>query len=114
MGAFIGYGDRGVWASNRERDAFLDWYAEHRCEHGDAIWEYCKSDANRWTGCGIDLSDIFPLGQRFFISDMEYDEAAEAHWPDVAKLLRIIAQITSGDWQYDVGSTEAANWRDVG
>jgi hypothetical protein len=41
MGAFIGYGDIGVWASNSERDAFLDWFAKNRCAFGDARWEYC-------------------------------------------------------------------------
>ena len=30
MGAFLGLGKTGVWASNRERDALLDWFAEHR------------------------------------------------------------------------------------
>ena len=44
MGAFIGYGHTGVWANNRERDAFLDWFAANRCEPNDARWEYCKSD----------------------------------------------------------------------
>src|SRR5712672_1018716 len=60
MGAFLGYNDVGVWASNRERDAFLDWFAEHRCANGDARWQFCKSEGNRWMGCGVELSELIP------------------------------------------------------
>jgi hypothetical protein len=45
MGAFIGYDEVGVWATNAERDAFLDWFAENRCVRNDSHWEYCKSIA---------------------------------------------------------------------
>src|SRR3954452_23216224 len=113
MSAFIGYDHVGVWANNGERDAFLDWYAGHRCQRGDPMWEYCKSEGQRWTGRCIDLADIIPRGQILVVSDNEYDQAAKEHGPTVAKLLRIIARITTGDWQYVSGSPEAENWRDV-
>jgi hypothetical protein len=63
MGAFIGFGEIGVWANNRERDAFLDWFAEHRCCAGDSRWQYCKSDGSRWTGCGVELSVLIANGE---------------------------------------------------
>ena len=50
MEAFIGYGKTGVWATNSERDRFLDWYAAHRCQPHDERWEYCKSEAQRTMG----------------------------------------------------------------
>jgi hypothetical protein len=113
MGAFIGYGHVGVWANNQERNDFLDWYANHRCRPGDATWEYCKSEGHRWTGCCIELADLVPRGQRLIVTDAEHGEAAKEHGPNVAKLLRIIAEITSGEWQHVNGSREAENWRDA-
>lgn len=71
MGAFLGYDDVGVWASNGERDTFLDWFAEHRCARGDPRWEFCKSEGNRWPGCGIHLSEIIPRGEVLEISPSE-------------------------------------------
>lgn len=113
MGAFIGYDRVGVWANNQERNDFLDWYAEHRCQRGDPIWDYCKSEGQRWTGCCVDLVDIVPRGQSLIVSDTEYDEAVKEYGPSVAKLLRIIAGIISGRWQHISGSPEAETWRDV-
>jgi hypothetical protein len=111
MGAFIGYDNRGVWANNRERDAFLDWFGDHRCKNGDVTWEFCKSDANRWTGCGIELAEL--LGDHTFtVTDAECESAVQAYWPAVGQLLRIVADISSGRWQHSVSSTEAVNWRD--
>lgn len=112
MGAFIGYGDVGVWASNAERDTFLDWFAVHRCIEGDERWEYCKSDSQRWTGRCIDLEDcLIPRGVVLEISSDEYNEAASQFWPDFARLLGIIETITRGEWQIHVGSKAANRWR---
>lgn len=111
MGAFIGYGEVGVWASNRERDAFLDWFADHRCTPGGARWEYCKSEAQRWTGRCIDLEELIPKGEILEISQQEYTRAAEEHWPHVAQLLRIIESLTRREWQIRVDSKDAINWR---
>ena len=111
MGAFIGYGDTGVWANNRERDAFLDWFAAHRCTPHDERWEYCKSEAQRWTGCCIDLDELIPRGQLFEVSDTERSAAMVEFGPDVALLLTIISQITKGHWHHSVSSKDAVDWR---
>src|SRR5688572_21854818 len=111
MGAFIGYDDVGVWASNGERDTFLDWFAEHRCAPGDPRWESCKSERNRWTGCCIELSEIIPRGEVFSVSPAERSAPAVEHWPDFATLLDIISAITRGEWKHDVSSKEAVDWR---
>lgn len=112
MGAFIGYGEIGVWANNRERDAFLDWYAAHRCEPHDGRWEYCKSEAQRWTGRCIELDELIPRGEVLVVSDTEFAGAAIEFSPQVARLLRIINQITRGEWQHSVSSKAAVDWRD--
>jgi hypothetical protein len=112
MGAFIGYGDTGVWASNPERDAFLDWYAANRCRAHDVRWEYCKSEAQRWSGRCIELDELIPKGELFEVSDVERAAAAAEFWPHVAQLLDIISQITRGEWQHLGSSREAVNWRD--
>jgi len=112
MGAFIGYGQRGVWANNRERDAFLDWFADHRCVRGDAAWEFCKSEGNRWTGCCIELSDLIPSDETFSATEAELERAAQDYWPDVVQLIQIIADISRGRWQYAVDSKEAVDWRE--
>jgi len=112
MGAFIGYDDIGVWANNRERDAFLDWYATHRCQLHDARWEYCKSEAQRWTGRCIQLGELIPRGELFEVSNVERSTAAAEFWPHVAQLLGIISQITRGEWHHSVSSKESVDWRD--
>jgi hypothetical protein len=111
MGAFIGYGDIGVWASNGERDAFLDWFAENRCSHGDSRWEYCKSDAQRWSGRCIDLEDLIPTGEQLGFTEAEYSRAAVEFWPHVAQLLNIVEAITRGEWLIRVDSRVSIDWR---
>jgi hypothetical protein len=111
MGAFLGYDDVGVWASNGERDTFLDWFAEHRCTPGDARWEFCKSEGNRWPGCCIDLNEIIPRGEVLSISPAVRSAAAAEHWPDFAVLLDIISAVTRGEWTHLVSSKEAVDWR---
>src|SRR5215204_1880870 len=110
MGAFIGYDNVGVWASNGERDRFLDWFAEYRCVPGDQRWEYCKSDVHRWAGCCIELSEIIPPGEGFQISGDERVAAAQ-YSRDFATLLDIISAITRGEWKHLVSSKEADEWR---
>lgn len=111
MGAFIGYGDVGVWASNGERDTFLDWFASHRCADEDARWEYCKSGAQRWSGRCIDLGDLIPQREVLEISSEEYEQAAAEHGPDFARLLEIIESITRGEWHLRVDSKGSNYWR---
>ena len=106
MGAFIGYGDVGVWASNRERDAFLDWFAANRCTPGDTRWEYCKSEAQRWMGRCIELQDLIPVGEPLSLTEEEYTDAAKIFWPDVAQLLRILDSLTRGGWTLRADSVE--------
>ena len=111
MGAFIGYGDVGVWASNRERDAFQDWFADNRCAPNDARYEFCRSEGIRWTGCCINLEALIPRSEPFAISDDEYEQAKTIYWPHVAHLLGIIESIARGEWNIKVDSKEAIDWR---
>jgi hypothetical protein len=111
MGAFLGYDNVGVWASNRERDAFLDWFAAHRCSSGDATWQFCKSEGNRWTGCCIELDELIPRGTLFEASREEQASAAVEFWPEVGILLKIVGQITRGEWKHLISSREAIDWR---
>ena len=111
MGAFIGYGDACVWANNRERDAFLDWFADNRCAVDDSRYPFCKSEGNRWTGCGIDLHQLIPQSEVFAITDDEYDQAAATYWPHVAQLLGNVESITEGEWKIRVDSRAAIDWR---
>ena len=96
MGAFLGYGDVGVWATNRERDALLDWFADNRCSRHDARWEYCKSEAQRWMGRCIDLDELIPYGEPLRLTDEEYTKASTDYWPHLAQLLRILDAISQG------------------
>jgi hypothetical protein len=109
MGAFIGYGDTGVWVSNAERDGFLDWFAAHRCQPDDAHWEYCMSEGHRWPGCCIPLEELIPRGESFLASEEELAAAATEFWPGLAQLLGVVGQITRGEWRHDV--SKAFNWR---
>lgn len=111
MGAFLGYDNVGVWASNRERDSFLDWFAEHRSVPGDPCWQFCKSEANRWAGCCIELGEMIPPGDVFQSSPDERAAAAAQYGTDFAALLDIISAITRGQWKHLVGSKEAVEWR---
>jgi len=113
MGAFLGYNDVGVWASNSERDAFLDWFAAHRCADRDARWQFCMSEGNRWTGCCIELGELIARGEPFEVTEAERRAAAIAFWPVVSELLGVICMITRGEWQWLVSSTEAVRWRAV-
>ncbi len=65
MSAFIGRGDIGIWASNRERDAVLDWFAEYRCSIGDRRWQWCKDGSQRWPGRCIDLTEALQNDEMF-------------------------------------------------
>ena len=111
MGAFIGYGEVGVWASNAERNAFLDWFADNRCALGDARWNYCRSEAQRWTGRCIELAELIPTGELLNVTGDEYSKAAVTFWPHVAQLLGIIHSITRGEWPVRIDSRAAIDWR---
>src|SRR5262245_31017799 len=90
MGAFIGDADMGIWVSNGERDAFLDWFAEHRCRQGDTRWGYCMDGAQRWMGRCIDLDELLQPGEILALTDNEYRQSAVEFGPDFTKMLRII------------------------
>ena len=96
--------------TNPDRDAFLDWYAAHRCQPHDERWEYCKSEAHRGMGVCIELSELIPKGEVFEVDDSERAAAATEFWPRVAQLLGIISQITHGEWHHLVSSREAIEW----
>lgn len=110
MSAFIGYGDIGVWGSNGDRDDFLDWFADNRCLVGDTRWEFCKSDALRWPGCGIELDNLIPRGEVLALSGEEHDRAAQTFGQHFAQLLGIIESITRGEWQCKADSKAASYW----
>ena len=112
MGAFIGIGESGVWTSNRERDAFLDWFAEFRCQAGDERWHWCKSEAQRWTGRCLDLSEFLQADQTLRISDAEDSIVRERYGQNVARLLKNIEKIRQGQWSATIDSKEATDWRD--
>ena len=112
MGAFIGYGDVGIWTSNGGRDAFLDWFAAHRCRPHDARWEYCRSEEYRWTGCCIELEELIPQGEILVVSNRELADAAVEFGVGTPDLLIFISQITRREWHHTVDSEEALHWGD--
>jgi hypothetical protein len=112
MGAFIGISDVGIWASNSQRDTFLDWFAEFRCSSGDGRWQWCQSAAQRWLGRCIDLSESLQAGETFQISEAEDSFVEERYGPDVARLLKPIEKIHRGEWEHKVNRREAVEWRD--
>ncbi len=111
MGAFIGYGEVGVWLADGERDAFLDWYASNRCQRNDSRWIFCMSPGNRWTGCCIELNALIPHGEILEVTDADDAAATAALWPNARGMLLIISQITRGSWSHLVSSREAIEWR---
>jgi hypothetical protein len=111
MGAFIGYGEIGVWASNSERNAFLDWFAANRCPPGDPRRDFCEGEGNRWSGCCIDLSELLPEGEPLQLTEEEYSQAKDAYWPNLAQLLSIIDSITRREWRIEIDSKAAISWR---
>ena len=110
MGAFIGLGTIGVWASNRERDALLDWFAEHRCSPGDARWEWCKSGGQRYPGNCIDLSELLQANEVFHVTDKEAEAAALIYGVNFGLLLGLVAQVHRGEWLHKVDSSESVRW----
>lgn len=101
------YDDRGieigVWRNNRAGVWFLDWFAEHRCVRGDELWAYCKDDAQRWPGRGVDLHALVPDGDVIELTDAELD-AAYGNDPNNAQLLLELAAVTRGEWTGTVDS----------
>ena len=112
MGAFFGNGQTGVWASNRERDALLDWFAEHRCMPGDPRWEWCKYGGQRYPGRCIQLSELLLPDEVFHVTEAEAEAASLIYGETVGHLLRIVEQVRRGEWLYKIDSTESIRWRD--
>jgi hypothetical protein len=113
MGAFISIGDVGIWATNYERNAFLDWFAEFRCSPGDDRWQWCKSEAQRWTGRCIELTEFLQADEAFQVSDAEVSLVKARYGTDVAQLIKHIEEIRQGKWEHRVDSREAVDWRDT-
>ena len=111
MGAFFGNGQTGVWASNRERDALLDWFAEHRCSPGDPRWEWCKYGGQRYPGRCIQLSELLLPDEVFHVTEAEAEAASLIYGETVGHLLRIVEQVRRGEWLYKIDSTESIRWR---
>lgn len=109
MGAFIGYDEVGVWASNAERNAFLDWFVANRCLPGDPRLDFCEG--NRWAGCCIDLNELLPEGEPLQLTEDEYSRAKDTYWPHLAQLLSIIDSLTRGEWRIRGDSKAAISWR---
>ena len=117
MGAFIkrrSKGDRiGIWVSNGDRNAFLDWFAEHRCQPDDAEWNFCMCPGNRWSGCGLDLDELLPDQQTLEFTEEELRNSLTHSRSRFARMLHIFAQISKGEWKYSLGSEEAVTWEQV-
>ena len=113
MSAALHIGDAGFWVTNGMRDEFLDWFAEHRCARGDAQWEFCTSDGNRWPGCDIDLARLFPIGEVRGLAPLpsEIDEARSKHPWGLADLLVLVDQVLVGTWTHRLDAPEAYKWR---
>jgi hypothetical protein len=113
MSAALHIGDIGFWVTNGMRDEFLDWFAEHRCVTGDAQWEFCMSQGNRWPGCDIDLACLFADGQVHGLAllESEIDEARRSHPWGLADLLVLIDQVLVGTWTHRLDAPEAYKWR---
>ena len=111
MGAFIGYGEFGVWASNAERNAFLDWFAANRCAPNDVRYVFCKSEGNRWTGCCLELEKLVARGDVLRLTEAERADATITHSHHVAQLLGIVDSMTRGEWRVRVDSKAALDWR---
>ena len=112
MGAFLGLGKTGVWASNRERDALLDWFAEHRCPPGDTWWEWCKNGGQRYLGRCIQLSELLLPDEVFHVTEAEAESASLIYGASVGRLLNIVEKVRRGEWLYKIDSTESIRWRD--
>ena len=110
MGAFIGTGDVGIWASNGERNDFLDWFAENRCSPDDTRWQWCKSEAQRWNGRCLDLSEFLPPDEVFHVSEAELREARK-YGPQMLELLKRVQETASGEWLYTENTNESVTWR---
>jgi len=112
MSAALHIGDVGFWVSNGMRDVFLDWFAEHRCRRGDAQWDFCMSDGNRWPGCDIDLGHLFALGQVHGLALLpsEIDEARSKHPWGLGDLLVVVDQVLVGTWTHRLDAPETYKW----
>jgi hypothetical protein len=111
MGAFLGLGKTGIWAPNLERDALLDWFAEHRCLPGDARWEWCKDGGQRYSGRCIDLNELLQAEEAFHVTETEAEAASFIYGVNVGLLLGIVEQVYRGEWLHKVDSSESVRWR---
>lgn len=110
MGALIHRGKHGFWASNGERDAFLDWFAEARCATGDPRRARCLDEGQRFSGCGLDLDELLRSDEALVVSPAELAEVGRDR-PYLVRVLNMVALVTSGRWPHDKGSEEAVWWR---
>lgn len=116
MGAFVTAGavdGRGVklghWTTNRTRDWFLDWYCDNRCRPTDDRLDHFRSDALRWSGCGLDVREFVRDGEELALTDRELADAAKES-PHAGRLLLAVEALTTGAWTtpIDLDSDEDA------
>ena len=113
MSAALHIDDVGFWVTNGMRDVFLDWFADYRCQKGDAIWSFCKSEGNRWPGCDINLTCLFPKEREagLRLTSDEIRRAEQDHPWGLADVLRIVDEILVGKWTHKLSAPEAYKWR---
>lgn len=105
---FIGKGDTGIWVSDRERDAFLTWFAENRAGSDDGNCSHVPFSQSQHRFC---LDCFVPHGQVLRISKPELEAAVKDYWPNFVLLLHIVSNITKGEWLHGIKSREALAWR---
>lgn len=109
MSGFIGKDKIGIWVWNHDRNLFLDWLAEHRAGDDTRWREELLSEAHRWMGCCLDLTDLMPEGAWSPPTESELAAAASVN-ERLPAILRLVAATLDGSWVHDVGSREAINW----
>ena len=114
MSAFIGKGSPGerpgIWVTNGERDALIDWFIANRCQPQDEPWKLSHEWLKDSSGLGLNLDELPSSWLPLIFSEAETSDAAGTLGQRFATLLRIVAQITRGEWTYTIKSDEAISW----
>lgn len=103
-------GQHGIRVTDRERNAFVEWYANHRCRRGSPRWDFAQSTRFR-TLHGVDLEEFLNVDLSFEITTSERTALTAGGHEALIALLEIIDQIIKGVWPHVVGSHEAHAWR---
>ena len=114
MGAFVGKGASGerpgIWVTNGERDALIDWFIANRSQPQDEQWKLIHEGTKDCTGLGLDLDELPSDWLPLTISEAETNAAVASSGQRFATLLGIIAQISNDEWKYSIRSEEAVSW----